>query len=170
MNKSEVHRRVCGKTWDAYSSFNSRRYSTLLQRIKTSPKVPLELPSCISSVFASFRVSRSTYLKVHIVVRANKKSLVLQAPLETDDHFLSYLILQEWFGIERNILQVSVGAGKSYRHRKATVVSKATFCFARRATPLVFQHVAPRVIRSHVGIGYAANKHVSFGRLWVRPR
>ena len=131
MSKSEVHRWVCGKTWDAYSSFNSRRYSTLLQRIKTSPKVPLELPSCISSVFASFRVSISTYLKVHIVVGANKESLVLQAPLKTNDHFFSYLILQEWFGIKRNILQVSVGAGKTYRHRKATVVTKANICRAR---------------------------------------
>lgn len=131
MSKSEVHSRVCGKTWEAYSSFNSRRYSTLLHRINTSPKTPLELPSCISSVFASFRVSISTYLKVHIVVGANKKSLVLQAPLKTNDHFFSYLILQKWFGIERNILQVSVGAGKTYRHRKATVVTKPNICRAR---------------------------------------
>lgn len=42
---------------------------------------------------------------------------------------------------------------------------------SRDARPHLSFNTWPHVLsESNVGTGYAANKHVSFGRLWVRPR
>lgn len=155
---------------DIYSSFNSRKYSTLLHRINTSPNVPLELPSCISSVFANFWVSASTYLEVHIIVGTNKESLVLQAPLKTDDHLFAYLLLQKRLGVERNILQALVGAGMTYWHRQGTVVTKVALFASRDAHPhLSFYHVAPRVIAAWAILPPSAHSLFRCRQGGVRP-